>query len=149
MPLNVDTIRDAPKVLLHDHLDGGLRPATVIELADAAGYRDLPTTDADELGGWFLGRGALRVAGALPGDVRAHRRGDADARTRWSGWPPSARRTSPPTASSTPRCGSPPSCTSSAGLELDAVVEAVLEGFRRRRRARPPSAGAGSGSAAC
>ncbi len=53
-PLTVDTLRDAPKVLLHDHLDGGLRPATVIELADATGYRDLPSTDAAELGGWFL-----------------------------------------------------------------------------------------------
>ncbi len=53
--LNADTVRTAPKVLLHDHLDGGLRVGTVIELADAAGYRDLPTTDPDELGRWFLG----------------------------------------------------------------------------------------------
>ena len=43
----------APKALLHDHLDGGLRPATVVELAEAAGYTDLPTTDAVELGRWF------------------------------------------------------------------------------------------------
>jgi len=43
----------APKALLHDHLDGGLRPATVVELAEASGYRDLPTTDADALGTWF------------------------------------------------------------------------------------------------
>ncbi|TCK20462.1 adenosine deaminase [Pseudonocardia endophytica] len=53
--LNDDTVRSAPKVLLHDHLDGGLRVGTVIELADAAGYRDLPTTDPAELGRWFLG----------------------------------------------------------------------------------------------
>jgi adenosine deaminase len=46
-------IRRAPKVLLHDHLDGGLRPATVIGLAAEAGYRDLPTTDPDELARWF------------------------------------------------------------------------------------------------
>ena len=39
----------APKVLLHDHLDGGLRPSTVIELAEEAGYESLPTTDPDEL----------------------------------------------------------------------------------------------------
>ncbi len=38
-----ETIRSAPKVLLHDHLDGGLRPATVIELARETGYRGLPT----------------------------------------------------------------------------------------------------------
>ncbi|MFQ6171931.1 adenosine deaminase [Oryzobacter sp. R7] len=43
----------APKALLHDHLDGGLRPATVVELAEASGYTDLPTTDADALGRWF------------------------------------------------------------------------------------------------
>ena len=35
VPLNLDTVRDAPKVLLHDHLDGGLRPTTILELADA------------------------------------------------------------------------------------------------------------------
>ena len=34
-----------PKVLLHDHLDGGLRPRTVIELAAEQGYAGLPTTD--------------------------------------------------------------------------------------------------------
>src|SRR5512142_722864 len=48
-----DEIRRAPKVLLHDHLDGGLRPATVVELADAVGHR-LPTVDPDELGEWFV-----------------------------------------------------------------------------------------------
>jgi adenosine deaminase len=52
-PLTLENIRRAPKVLLHDHLDGGLRPATVLELADAVGYQDLPTTDVDRLGAWF------------------------------------------------------------------------------------------------
>jgi adenosine deaminase len=47
-----DQIRQAPKVLLHDHLDGGLRPATVIELADQVGH-ELPARDADALGRWF------------------------------------------------------------------------------------------------
>ncbi|HEX6654725.1 MAG TPA: adenosine deaminase [Candidatus Limnocylindria bacterium] len=51
--LDLATIRRAPKVLLHDHLDGGLRPRTVIELAAEIGYHDLPTTDPDELGRWF------------------------------------------------------------------------------------------------
>ncbi|HMB71501.1 MAG TPA: adenosine deaminase, partial [bacterium] len=41
-----------PKVLLHDHLDGGLRPRTVIELARAHGV-ELPTTDEQELERWF------------------------------------------------------------------------------------------------
>lgn len=43
----------APKVLLHDHLDGGLRPETIIELADQVGYEALPSTDGGALGQWF------------------------------------------------------------------------------------------------
>ncbi len=49
----LDHIRRAPKVLLHDHLDGGLRPGTITELARDVGYRDLPTADAGELAEWF------------------------------------------------------------------------------------------------
>ncbi|WP_350347354.1 adenosine deaminase [Agromyces sp. G08B096] len=45
-------IRALPKVSLHDHLDGGLRPQTLIELGDELGL-DLPTSDADELADWF------------------------------------------------------------------------------------------------
>jgi adenosine deaminase len=51
--LTAESIRRAPKVLLHDHLDGGLRPQTVLELADEAGYRELPASDAESLGRWF------------------------------------------------------------------------------------------------
>lgn len=51
--LTLDSIRQAPKALLHDHLDGGLRPATVVELADQFGYAELPATDVDELAMWF------------------------------------------------------------------------------------------------
>jgi adenosine deaminase len=51
--LSAETIRRAPKALLHDHLDGGLRPQTIVELAAQDGYDGLPTTDADELGVWF------------------------------------------------------------------------------------------------
>ncbi|MCU1658052.1 MAG: adenosine deaminase [Pseudonocardiales bacterium] len=52
-PLDDSAIRRAPKVLLHDHLDGGVRPGTVIELAAEIGYLALPSTDAIELAGWF------------------------------------------------------------------------------------------------
>ena len=52
-PLTLDMIQQAPKALLHDHLDGGLRPATVVELADQFGYHGLPTTDVDELATFF------------------------------------------------------------------------------------------------
>ncbi len=44
---------DVPKALLHDHLDGGLRPATIVEIADAVGHR-LPTTDPAALDRWFV-----------------------------------------------------------------------------------------------
>ncbi len=46
-------IHSVPKVLLHDHLDGGLRPQTIIDLADDVKYKKLPTKDAEELGKWF------------------------------------------------------------------------------------------------
>ncbi|MCL2734808.1 MAG: adenosine deaminase [Actinomycetia bacterium] len=48
-----EQIRRAPKALLHDHLDGGLRPGTIVELARAGGYTALPETDPDKLGTWF------------------------------------------------------------------------------------------------
>lgn len=48
-----DEIAAAPKVLLHDHLDGGLRPQTVIELADEVGY-ELPVRDPEGLRAWFV-----------------------------------------------------------------------------------------------
>jgi adenosine deaminase len=51
--VNPDTIRSAPKVLLHDHLDGGLRPQTVVALAQQMGYAELPTEDPEALGRWF------------------------------------------------------------------------------------------------
>ena len=54
-----EQVRRAPKVLLHDHLDGGLRPRTVIELARRQGYTALPTTDEGALRRWFE-RGANR-----------------------------------------------------------------------------------------
>ncbi len=46
-------IREVPKVLLHDHLDGGLRPQTIIELAEEQKYKKLPTKDSTELAEWF------------------------------------------------------------------------------------------------
>ncbi len=45
-------LRSLPKVSLHDHLDGGLRPSTIIELAEAVGHQ-LPSTDPVALGEWF------------------------------------------------------------------------------------------------
>ena len=52
-PLTLEMIRHAPKALLHDHLDGGLRPSTVIDIAAEVGYDGLPSTDEAELAAWF------------------------------------------------------------------------------------------------
>ncbi|GIF70516.1 adenosine deaminase [Asanoa siamensis] len=51
--IGMEEIVKAPKALLHDHLDGGLRPATVVDLAAEVDHA-LPTTDPGELGQWFV-----------------------------------------------------------------------------------------------
>jgi adenosine deaminase len=63
MKLKKEFLRTVPKVLLHDHLDGGVRPQTVIDLAKEYKYDKLPTHDPGELAEWFH-RGANR--GSLP-----------------------------------------------------------------------------------
>ncbi|GHH77698.1 adenosine deaminase 1 [Streptomyces sulfonofaciens] len=132
----VEQIRRAPKVLLHDHLDGGLRAGTVADLARTTGYRGLPETDAGELDRWFRAaadsgsleryletfshtvgvmqsRGALvRVAAECAEDLAAD--GVVYAEVRYA-----------------------PEQHLAAGLALHEVVEAVNDGFREgERRAR-------------
>jgi adenosine deaminase len=130
MPVTLDEIRSVPKVLLHDHLDGGLRPATIIELARETGYPDLPSTDVAGLSQWMAEvaqRGKLelyleafqhtvgvmqtrdaliRVAAECAEDLAAD--GVVYAEVRFA-----------------------PELHVTRGLSLDQVVEAVLEGFRR------------------
>jgi len=53
MRLDRALLKSLPKVLLHEHLDGVLRPQTVIELARETGYSELPTQDPGELAAWF------------------------------------------------------------------------------------------------
>ncbi len=125
-----DLVERAPKVLLHDHLDGGLRPATVVELARDGGYGGLPTTDPGGLAQFFTAgadrkslelylegfdhtvavmqtREALtRVAAECAEDLAAD--GVVYAEVRYA-----------------------PELSTRNGLSLDAVVEAILEGFRR------------------
>jgi adenosine deaminase len=133
--VTVDQIRSVPKVLLHDHLDGGLRPETIIELAAETGYDRLPSTDVAGLTRWMTEvaqRGSLelfleafehtvgvmqtrdaliRVAAECAEDLAAD--GVVYAEIRFA-----------------------PEQHVSAGLSLDQVVEAVLEGFRRGSRDR-------------
>ncbi|MFJ8738838.1 adenosine deaminase [Embleya sp. NPDC127516] len=129
----VEQIRRAPKVLLHDHLDGGLRPATIIELAEAIGYDRLPDTDPEALGTWFreaadsgsleryletfdhtvavmqTREGLFRVAAECAEDLAAD--GVVYAEIRYA-----------------------PEQHLEAGLTLDQVVEAVEAGFREGER---------------
>ena len=53
MNLDRQLLQSLPKVLLHEHLDGVLRPETVIDLARTEGYKQLPTENPVELAHWF------------------------------------------------------------------------------------------------
>lgn len=61
-PLTTEAIAALPKVVLHDHLDGGLRPSTIVEIAAEVGH-ELPTTDPEALGRWFV---EAASSGSLP-----------------------------------------------------------------------------------
>jgi adenosine deaminase len=135
MSVDLDTIRRAPKVLLHDHLDGGLRPSTVIELADEIGYADLPTKEADELGAWFT-RGADR--GSLVAYLEGFVHTVAVMQT-----PEALERTAAECAEDLADDGIvyaevrfAPELHTEMGLSLDEVVRSVLEGFRVGARGR-------------
>ncbi len=124
-----DLVQQAPKVLLHDHLDGGLRPATIIDVARETGYDALPADEPEALGAWFrasadsgsleryletfahtvgvlqTGEALHRVASECAQDLAAD--GVVYAEVRFA-----------------------PEQHLTAGLRLDDVVEAVLAGFR-------------------
>ena len=132
-PVNLDTIRRVPKVLLHDHLDGGLRPQTVIDLARDAGYSGLPATDPGALEEWFAEaadsgsleryletfshtvavmqtrEGLFRVAAECAEDLAAD--GVVYAEVRYA-----------------------PELSQERGLSLDEIVQAILDGFREGER---------------
>jgi adenosine deaminase len=125
--MNIHTL---PKALLHDHLDGGLRPQTVIELAAEYGYNKLPTTDVDELAAWF-NSGAKRNDLVLYLETFAHTVGVMQHRD-------AIERVAYECAVDLAADGvvyaevrmAPELCTE-AGLTLDEAVEAMLDGFRR------------------
>src|SRR5687768_1060992 len=127
--LTLDTIRLAPKALLHDHLDGGLRPATVIDLAREYGYGNLPTEDVDELATWFR-RGADRKSLELYLETFQHTVGVLQERD-------AIVRVAAECAEDLAADGVvyaevryAPELSVERGLTLDEVVEANLEGFR-------------------
>jgi adenosine deaminase len=126
-PSDADIVR-APKVLLHDHLDGGLRPATVIELAQEHGYTRLPTTDVADLKSWFH-RGAKRNDLVLYLETFAHTVGvmqHKDALVRVA-----AECAEDLAADGVvyAEVRFAPELHTDAGLTLDEVVASILEGF--------------------
>ena len=127
--LTLAEIRAVPKVLLHDHLDGGLRPQTVLELARDTGYQDLPGDNVEELTR-RLTEGAHR--GHLEIYLDAFRHTVAVMQT-----PDALRRVAAECAEDLAADGVvyaevrfAPELHTERGLSLDEVVEAVLEGFR-------------------
>ena len=136
MSPTLDQIRAVPKVLLHDHLDGGLRPGTVIELARETGYDGLPTDDPGELAK-VLTAGANRGHLNLYLDAFRHTVGvmqTADA----------LRRVAEECAEDLASDGVvyaevrfAPELHTERGLTLDEVVEAVLCGFASGSKNRP------------
>jgi adenosine deaminase len=126
--LRPDTIHEAPKALLHDHLDGGLRPATVIDLAREYGH-ELPTQDVDDLTAWFR-RGADRKSLELYLETFQHTFGvmqERDAITRVA-----AECAEDLAADGVvyAEVRYAPELSTERGMTLDEVVEANLEGFR-------------------
>ncbi len=124
-----DEIVRSPKVLLHDHLDGGLRPATLIELAAECGYRDLPTTDPDELARSFVvaapRRDLVRFLVGFTHTVAVMQHKDALERVAFECVEDLA---ADGVVYAEVRFA--PELHTEAGLELVEVVESVLGGFR-------------------
>ena len=122
-------IRAMPKVLLHDHLDGGLRPQTVIDLADDAGYAGLPSRNVAELT-QALTAGAHRGHLNLYLDAFRHTVGVLQT-------PQALYRVAVEAAEDLAADGVvyaevrfAPELHTELGLSLDAVVTAVTDGFR-------------------
>lgn len=127
MPLSVEEIREAPKALLHDHLDGGLRPATVAELAAEIGH-ELPRDDVEALAGWFV---EAADSGSLEQYLETFAHTVAVMQTEAS-----LHRVAYECASDLAADGVvyaevrfAPELHIDQGLSLEAVVEAVLAGF--------------------
>lgn len=127
---DLDEVRRAPKVLLHDHLDGGLRPSTVAELANDTGYGELPTKDPDGLAEWFTQGARTRD---LAGYLRGFRHTVALMQTRESLVRVAAECAEDLAADGVvyAEVRFAPELHTQGGLSLDEVVEAVQEGFRQ------------------
>ena len=138
--LTPETIHDAPKALLHDHLDGGLRPASIVDLAAEFGYDGLPTTDVEALSAWFR-RGADRKSLELYLETFAHTTGVMQERDAIIRVAAECAEDLAADGVAYAEVRYAPELSTERGLTLDEVVEANLDGFRDRRgtsrRGRP------------
>jgi adenosine deaminase len=126
--LTPEIIKRAPKVVLHDHLDGGLRPATVADLAQEIGYKGLPTFDPVALAAWF-------IADAKGSDLVHYLEGFAHT-TALMQTPEQIERVAAECAIDHARDGVvyaeirfAPELHTRGGLSLSEVVNSVLSGF--------------------
>ena len=129
-----EIIARVPKVLLHEHLDGGVRPATVLQLAAEAGYGELPESEPGALGRWF-NEGAAR--GSLAQYLEGFRHTIAVMQT-----PEALERVAYEALEDLAgenvvyaELRFAPHFHTAAGLGLDAVMVAVLNGLTRGREA--------------
>ena len=132
---SLEEIRRAPKALLHDHLDGGHRPATMVELAAETGYSGLPTTDPDDLGRW-MARAAARHSLELYIETFVHTIGITQT-------PDAIARVAAECAEDLAADGVvyaevrfAPELHTQRGLSMDEVVRSVLAGFADGSRGR-------------
>jgi adenosine deaminase len=128
--LSLETLRAAPKVLLHDHLDGGLRPGTIVELARDQKYAGLPTTDPAELARWFH-------ASAASGSLSLYLRGFAHTIAVMQ-TPEAIERVAYECGEDLAQDGVvyaeiryAPVFSTQGGMNLEQVVDAVVRGFER------------------
>ncbi|MEU6425861.1 adenosine deaminase [Microbispora sp. NPDC046973] len=124
----LEEIRKAPKVLLHDHLDGGLRTGTIVDLARECGH-PLPTYDPDELAIWFR---EAADSGSLERylETFSHTVGVMQTREALVRVAAECAEDLADDGVMYAEVRYAPEQHTSRGLSLDQVVEAVLEGFR-------------------
>ena len=121
-----------PKAVLHDHLDGGLRISTILELADEHGYTGLPTSNAAELKDWFYqgDSGSLEAyLEAFEQTVSVMQTESAISRVAYES---GIDLHSQGVVYAEMRYGI--SLSMRQGLSREAVVEAMIDGFQRAER---------------
>jgi adenosine deaminase len=133
-PLDLPSLRRAPKVLLHDHLDGGLRPATVLDLAQLTGYGALPAADAAALSRWFR---ESADSGSLERylETFAHTVGVMQTREALIRVASECAQDLADDGVVYAESRFAPEQHTEGGLSLDEVVEAVIEGFAQGQSA--------------